>query len=179
MHSRYADKYLFFYCNIAVIFSDYQAIPELDVYEQDGMLDDDQYSEMSFAARQRAEQELAERDRVEGRLPGRLLYGDLLEEGDEEIGAARRRLRRAERAAAGLIEEEEEGPEAIDNLQDMKGRSAREHIQQPGTEVTVYQRFRQMLRTAQDSAGRPVFKERIKHMCEGNCIVLSFSLNIR
>lgn len=61
-----------------VDFRDYQAIPELDVYEDVG-LDTSEYSDMSATQRREAEREIREREREEGVRDGRmrrgLLYG--------------------------------------------------------------------------------------------------------
>ena len=49
-------------------------MPELDVYDQDN-LDDEDFSEMSESQRQAAEREMRQRDREEGRLTGRMRRG--------------------------------------------------------------------------------------------------------
>jgi DNA replication licensing factor MCM2 len=57
---------------------DYNAIPELDVYENEGV-DDEEYSDLSTADRLDAEREMRKRDREEAQATGRmrpgLLYG--------------------------------------------------------------------------------------------------------
>jgi DNA replication licensing factor MCM2 len=56
-------------------FSDYQAKPELDRYEQDG-LDDENQEELSYNARRDVNMQLDEEDRLlarsKGRVPGAL-----------------------------------------------------------------------------------------------------------
>ena len=65
---------LFFLCR------DYRAIPELDVYDQEGLDDQDDFSEMSMGERAAAEREMLKRDHEEGRATGRMrdgiLYGE-------------------------------------------------------------------------------------------------------
>ena len=57
---------------------DYRAIPALDVFEGEGV-DDDDYSDLSMSERLAAERDMRKRDREEGLATGRmrrdLLYG--------------------------------------------------------------------------------------------------------
>ena len=59
-------------------FSDYRAIPRLDVYDP-AALDEEDYDDMDIAARREAEKVMGKRDREEaatsGRLRRGLLYG--------------------------------------------------------------------------------------------------------
>ena len=60
------------------LFRDYRPIPELDIYEDMGV-DDEDLEELSPGARAEAEKEMRKRDREEGMTAGRmrrgLLYG--------------------------------------------------------------------------------------------------------
>ena len=65
-----------------MFFRDYRAIPHLDVYEQQGLADDDEsIADLSPGARLEAERAMRKRDREEGVITGRmrrgLLYGRL------------------------------------------------------------------------------------------------------
>lgn len=61
--------------SIRLVFSDYRAIPALDTYGQEGLDDDDDYSELSEGARQDAEREMRKREREEGMTAGRMRRG--------------------------------------------------------------------------------------------------------
>lgn len=67
-----------FWCSLR----DYRAIPELDVYEAEGLaLDDEDVEELTASQREAAERAMRQRDREAGRGLGRmrrgLLYGRL------------------------------------------------------------------------------------------------------
>ena len=65
---------------LSVFFRDYRAIPELDVYDQENLDDEADFSDISETARHAAEREIRQREREEGRLGGRmrrgLMYGN-------------------------------------------------------------------------------------------------------
>ena len=60
---------------------DYRAIPQLDVYDQDNLDDEQEFSDLSLSERLAAEREMRKRDREEGVSTGRMrrgiLYGKL------------------------------------------------------------------------------------------------------
>ncbi|KAG5448954.1 MCM DNA helicase complex subunit [Clonorchis sinensis] len=154
---------------------DYRPIPELDVYEAEGLAPpDEEIEEMSPTARAEVERELRQRDREQALAAGGLrrglladLYGP--EDDDEVIPARRRRL--AERAAAGMgpgMEEPEAVLESIENLEDMKGMSVVEWVQQPATRQEIKNRFKAFLRTFLDEHDRNVYAERIIQMAREN-----------
>uniref|UniRef100_A0A4W4HLT1 DNA replication licensing factor MCM2 n=1 Tax=Electrophorus electricus TaxID=8005 RepID=A0A4W4HLT1_ELEEL len=145
---------------------DYRAIPALDRYEEEGLDDAEDLSELSPGARAAAEEAMRRRDREQGlsRL-GRVLY-DSEDEDDERPSKRRRRL--AERAAEGVEGEDEEMIESIENLEDMKGHSVREWVSIAAPRLEIYHRFKNFLRTHVDEHGHNVFKERISDMCKEN-----------
>ncbi|CAH8441491.1 unnamed protein product [Schistosoma turkestanicum] len=153
---------------------DYRPIPELDVYEAEGLADpDEDLEELSPNARAEAEREMRRRDRERLLATGGLrrdfiadLYGA---EDEEEIIPARRR-RIAERVAAGDDGDlEPEGVlESIENLEDMKGMSVVEWVQQPVTRQEIKNRFKAFLRTFLDEVDRNVYAERIVQMAREN-----------
>merc|ERR1712141_137329 len=153
--------------------NDYRPMPQLDRYERE-LMDDDDYDDMSEGDRAAAEAELRRRDREEGRLDGRMRRGLLYDDDDEDDEPARRRRRlAAERAADGrIIDDEEDGMdgvvESIENLEDTRGRSIREHVTQIGPRTECYNRFKNFLRTYVDSRGHNLYKEKMKKMCEEN-----------
>ncbi|KAK3102492.1 hypothetical protein FSP39_011770 [Pinctada imbricata] len=146
---------------------DYRAIPALDRFDQEGLDDDDDYSEMSESQRQAAEREIRRRERAEGITAGRMRTGLMYEESDEEDDAAPRKRRRAERAAEGDIEDEEM-VESIENLEDMKGHPIREWVTMLGPKTEIKNRFKNFLRTFVDSKGHNVYREKIRQMVEAN-----------
>uniref|UniRef100_A0A8C9REI9 DNA replication licensing factor MCM2 n=1 Tax=Scleropages formosus TaxID=113540 RepID=A0A8C9REI9_SCLFO len=158
---------------------DYRPIPQLDVYEAEGLDDDEDLSELSPGARAAAEAAMRARDRMQGRMRRGLLYGEGLcqiglekttysEDEDEDRPARKRRL--AERAAegAGVEGEDEEMIESIENLEDMKGHSVREWVSMAAPRLEIYHRFKNFLRTHVDEHGHNVFKEKICDMCKEN-----------
>jgi DNA replication licensing factor MCM2 len=82
-----------------------------------------------------------------------LLYDD---DDDEDEPARRRRRLAADRAAEGGLDDDDDNDnrgqvESIENLEDTRGRSIREHVTQVGPRTECYNRFRNFLRTYVDS----------------------------
>ncbi|KAF8561638.1 hypothetical protein P879_08044 [Paragonimus westermani] len=154
---------------------DYRPIPELDVYEAEGLAPaDEDLEEMSPGARAEAEREMRQRDRERALAAGGLRRGilaDLYGPDEEEEVVPVRRRRLAERAAAGVgpdVDETEGVLESIENLEDMKGMSVIEWVQQPATRQEIKNRFRSFLRTFLDENDRNVYAERILQMAREN-----------
>merc|ERR1719273_722633 len=138
---------------------------------------------MSEGDRAAAEAALRQRDRAEGRrADGRMRRGLLYDEDDEDDEPARRRRRlAADRAAEGHIEDEEEDQgliESIENLEDTRGRTIREHVTQIGPRTECLNRFKNFLRTYVDSRGQSLYKEKIRTMCEENRASFEVDYNI-
>ncbi|XP_018409454.1 PREDICTED: DNA replication licensing factor MCM2 [Nanorana parkeri] len=146
---------------------DYRPISELDVYEAEG-LDDEDAEELTASQRDAAEQAMRMRDRETGRDMGRMRRGLLYDSDDEEDDRPARKRRLAERAAEGAADEDEEMIESIENLEDMKGYSVREWVSMAATRLEIYHRFKNFLRTHVDEHGHNVFKEKISDMCKDN-----------
>ncbi|XP_032827437.1 DNA replication licensing factor MCM2 [Petromyzon marinus] len=149
--------------------ADYRAIPELDMYEHEGIDDNEipSEAELSPGARARAEEEMERRDQQMGRTaPGRTRLG-LLYDMDEEDGQPARKRRLGELAAEGA-DDDEEMIESIENLEDMKGLSVREWVSMAAPRLEIHNRFKNFLRTHVDAHGHNVFKERIADMCKEN-----------
>jgi DNA replication licensing factor MCM2 len=70
------------------------------------------------------------------------------------------------------MEDEEELPEAIENLEDMKGHSVREWVSLAGPRLEVKTRFKLFLKTFVDSNGQSVYREKIRQMVESEFIAL-------
>ncbi|CAH2312020.1 DNA replication licensing factor MCM2 [Pelobates cultripes] len=146
---------------------DYRPISELDVYEAEG-LDDEDVEELTASQRDAAEQSMRMRDRESGRDLGRMRRGLLYDSDDEEEDRPARKRRMAERAAEGATDEDEEMIESIENLEDMKGHTVREWVSMVATRLEIYHRFKNFLRTHVDEHGHNVFKEKISDMCKEN-----------
>merc|ERR1712172_94295 len=162
--------------------NDYRPMPGLDRYDPEA-LDDDDFNMMSESDRAAAEAALRQRDRAEGRrADGRMRRGLLYDEDDEDDEPARRRRRlAADRAAEGHIEDDEEDQgliESIENLEDTRGRTIREHVTQIGPRTECLNRFKNFLRTYVDSRGQSLYKEKIRTMCEENRASFEVDYNI-
>jgi len=162
--------------------NDYRPMPGLDRYDPDA-LDDEDFNMMSESDRAAAEAALRQRDRAEGRrADGRMRRGLLYDEDDEDDEPARRRRRlAADRAAEGHIEDDEEDQgliESIENLEDTRGRTIREHVTQIGPRTECLNRFKNFLRTYVDSRGQSLYKEKIRTMCEENRASFEVDYNI-
>ena len=67
----------------------------------------------------------------------------------------------ADRAAEGRVDEDDEDQgliESIENLEDTRGRSTREHVMQIGPRTECLNRFKNFLRTYVDSRGHNLYK---------------------
>lgn len=64
--------------------------------------------------------------------------------------------------------------ESIENLEDMQGYSVSEWVSLLAPRTEIMNRFKNFLRTYTDSKGNAVFKEKIRHMCEGKPHVCHF-----
>ena len=143
---------------------DYQAIPELDRYDDDE-LDQSDYSPLSPSARLEAERTMAKRDRAERgreqRIP-KALRG--LDDDDLEMSRPSRRRRREREEAAGL-----ESAEMSVNIEDLpEGATLQEFITTDLARKEIKRRFSHFLRTFTDDQRRTVYCDKIKRMCDAN-----------
>lgn len=151
---------------------DYVPIPELDHYDEEH-LDDQSISEMSIGERIAAESTLKERDRIEGRRAiirrGLDIFDDLSETDSQTSYRRMRKQRRlAESALRGVGVDVEMETETIDNIEDTRGMSIKEWLSQRATKNEIKNRFKDLLKTYVDDAGRSVFKEKLRTMTEHN-----------
>lgn len=143
---------------------DYQAIPELDRYDEDD-LDQEDYSPDSPSARMEAERALAKRDRADRgnqqRIP-KALRG--LDDDDVELSRPSRRRRREREEAAGL-----ESAEMSVNIEDLpEGVTLQEFITTDLARKEIKRRFSHFLRSFTDDQRRAVYCDKIKKMCDAN-----------
>ncbi|VDO97923.1 unnamed protein product [Heligmosomoides polygyrus] len=124
---------------------DYRAQPELDIYSESGMDDASDIDELSLSGRLAAEREMAQRDQ--------LLDDDALfyEEGDDEQRRKRRRRPAAEEGEEG-DQEMEEVP--IDILENLRGRSTKDHVSDEAVAREIERRFKNFLRAFKDPVTR-------------------------
>lgn len=152
---------------------DYVPIPELDVYDEEH-LDDQSVSELSIGERIAAEATLKERDRLEGRRMrsrrGLDLFDDISEVGSQgSFRQLKRRRRLAEGALSGRPDlDGEPETETIDNIEDTRGMNNKDWLSQRATKNEIRNRFKNLLKTYVDEAGRSVFKEKLRTMTELN-----------
>lgn len=71
-----------------------------------------------------------------------------------------------------------QGPEMIENLEDMKGHSVREWVSMAAPRAEIKARFKKFLRTYINEHGVNVYKEKIRQMCEGQTQHLSCALKL-
>lgn len=122
---------------------DYRAQPELDQYSESGMDDASDVGSLSVNARRAAEREMAQRDQ--------LLDDDALmyEDGDSEADGDRRRRgqrgRRGRRQEDDVAMEEEDIP--VDILENIRGRSIRDHVSDEAVGREIERRFKNFLRS--------------------------------
>ena len=86
---------------------------------------------------------------MSGRMRRGLLYDS--DDDDDEPARRRRRMDAAERAAEGVVIEDDArdaavGVESIENLEDTRGRSVREHVSLVGPKTEIFNRFKDFLR---------------------------------
>jgi len=156
--------------------NDYRAIPQLDMYDQ-SVLDDDEQSDLDVEGRVDAEREMRKRDRETGagHMRRGLLYDESEDEDVEPTTARRRRL--AERAAERDYADDDEMIESIENLEDMKGHPVREWVNLAAPRLEIKNRFKQFLKTFCDERGDNVYRTKIRQMCENNKMSLSVDYN--
>ncbi|VDD90988.1 unnamed protein product [Enterobius vermicularis] len=141
---------------------DYRPQPELDVYSGSGLDDDSELQELSPAARREAEMEMDRRDNVADDL------GLFYEQDDErETRSRRRRFGRREEDIGEMPMEEEEMP--IDILENMRGRSTRDHVKDEAVGKEIERRFNSFLRAYKDPETKKLkYIEAIKLMVADN-----------
>lgn len=62
--------------------------------------------------------------------------------------------------------------ESIENLEDMKGHTVREWVSMLAPKTEIKNRFKSFLRTFVDAKGHNVYRDKIRHMVEGEIKVL-------
>ena len=90
---------------------------------------------------------------------------------EDDMPHPSRRRRIAEQAAHGDMDMGEEMIESIENLEDMKGHSVREWVCLQAPRLEIKNRFKQFLKTFVDHQGKSVYRDKIKLMCEGECMI--------
>ncbi|CAI4221021.1 unnamed protein product [Auanema sp. JU1783] len=140
---------------------DYQLQPELDRYSESGLDDENELSEMDIGDRRAAEREMAKRDHMQD--DDALFYE---EDDDRDTGRNRRRVRKAEEEEDVAMEDDDV---PIDILENMRGRSAKDHVSDEAVAREVERRFKNFLRAFKDKETRkPKYIQMIKQMAAEN-----------
>ncbi|CAI5438107.1 unnamed protein product [Caenorhabditis angaria] len=149
---------------------DYREQPELDVYSESGMDDGSEVGDLDVNARRAAEREMAQRDQM--------LDDDALmyEDGDSEEQSGRRGRRATKRggrneAGAGdgddVPMDDEEIP--IDILENIRGRSIRDHVSDEAVGREIERRFKNFLRSYHEPSSKHAkYIQAIKAMAADN-----------
>jgi DNA replication licensing factor MCM2 len=153
---------------------DYQEIPELDKYEEEG-LDNEEYDNMDEEAKREAEKRLNERDRellaLRRRLPAALQIG---EESDTELDDLQRDFLRRRRERDQMLEyriddDEEEKGEDEERYLDASEARGKLHlwIKEPRTIRWIRRNFKKFLLSFEENGDR-VYIHKINDMCSNN-----------
>ncbi|ULU03941.1 hypothetical protein L3Y34_017023 [Caenorhabditis briggsae] len=147
---------------------DYREQPELDQYSESGMDDASDVGSLSVDARRAAERAMAQRDQL---MDDEALMYD---EGDDESTPANRRRRgRGRRGDRGdddvdeAMEEDEEVP--VDILENIRGRTIRDHVSDEAVAREIERRFKNFLRSYHEPNNKQIkYIQLIKAMAADN-----------
>ncbi|KAE9552844.1 hypothetical protein FO519_003957 [Halicephalobus sp. NKZ332] len=147
--------------------ADYRPQPELDILSQSG-IDDDDVSEMSYSDRRAAELEMEERDRQLTGHEDRLFYeeGDVSQSQTDSTRRARERMRRIR-----IVEDEDQMEEdiPIDILENLRGRTVRDHVNDKAIAREIIRRFKHFLRHFKGKGNDQLkYVQRIQQMASEN-----------
>ncbi|CAJ0576172.1 unnamed protein product, partial [Mesorhabditis spiculigera] len=142
---------------------DYREQPELDRLSESGLDDDSDVDEYDPEARRRAEAEMNRRDQIDD--PDRLLFGPMETDGRKD---RRRRGRRG-------LDEDEEMPEdedeniPIDIIENMRGRSMKDHVNDEAVGREIERRFKKFIRTfREEGSSRIKYMDAVQKICSEN-----------
>ena len=152
---------------------DYEARPELDRYEADG-LDDEQQMELSAQGRMAAEVELDERERRQmamgQRRPRAFLDDEFDDDQDELLHNQLRQERMQQMMRDHDIGMEDSQADEMGNLldfEDVKGPLS-VWLKKPEVIKFVTRQFNQFLRNYKNENGNFVYEDKIHEMCQNN-----------
>lgn len=151
---------------------DYEAIPELDKYEAEG-IDENEYEPINEEQKREAEEVLRRRDveqlAAQRRVPAALLEADQESDLEEDLREAIRRSRqRAAEADLALDEgEDEEGDERHLDIEEVKGKLP-EWINEARTQRWIRRAFKKFLLNFKEANGALIYEQRIHEMCAHN-----------
>ncbi|CAJ0575998.1 unnamed protein product, partial [Mesorhabditis spiculigera] len=141
----------------------YREQPELDRLSESGLDDDSDVDEYDPEARRRAEAEMNRRDQIDD--PDRLLFGPMETDGRKD----RRRRRRR-----GLDEDEEMPADEdenipIDIIENMRGRSMKDHVNDEAVGREIERRFKKFIRTfREEGSSRIKYMDAVQKICSEN-----------
>ncbi|TKR58602.1 hypothetical protein L596_030026 [Steinernema carpocapsae] len=144
---------------------DYRQEPELDRYSETGLDLESNIDDLSIDARRAAEREMDIRD-------NRMSQDQLFYEADDNERDTQRRRRPRMDDIDEVMEIDDDTDVPIDILENTRGRSVRDHVNDEAVGREIKRRFKNFLRSFKDSAssGKAVIKyiNAIKHMVSEN-----------
>ena len=152
---------------------DYENIPELDKYEEEGV-DDEKYEEMDVEAKKKADDEVEARIRKqkEKQFPSRIPIALLKEEyDDEEDGDIMWKKLRTQTMrfndGIDINDDDLKDTENYINREDVKGKLS-DWLKQPNIIRYIQKTFSSFIRNYKDENSRIIYEERIIDMCSNN-----------
>ncbi|EFO84311.1 hypothetical protein GCK72_003727 [Caenorhabditis remanei] len=145
---------------------DYRAQPELDQYSESGMDDASDIGSLNVDARRAAEREMAQRDQ--------LLDDDALMYEDADIDSSDQRGRRGrggrrDRRREDVDEAMEEEDIPVDILENIRGRTIRDHVSDEAVAKEIERRFKNFLRSYHEPGSKQTkYIQLIKAMAADN-----------
>lgn len=156
---------------------DYEARPELDRYENDGLDNEDQ-NELDFLGRQAVEQQLNYEEHKgnqrRARIPGAFMDDEYDDDQDEVMHNQMRQERMRQMMRDGNeMHHEDSDPERADDMQnlldfeDVKGPLS-VWLKKPDVIKFITRQFNQFLRNFKNETGNFVYEDKIHEMCQNN-----------
>jgi len=153
---------------------DYEARPELDRYENDGLDNEDQ-NELDFLGRQAVEQQLNYEEHKgnqrRARIPGAFMDDEYDDDQDEVMHNQMRQERMRQMMRDGNeMHHEDSDPERADDMQnlldfeDVKGPLS-VWLKKPDVIKFITRQFNQFLRNFKNETGNFVYEDKIHEMC--------------
>ena len=157
---------------------DYVPIKELDEYEEQG-LDEEEYSQMAYEERKKAEKSLDERDKNKFIKSGRVPLA-LMEELDEysEEENLKNRLRKQKMKFTSGAEDDSEYKDTTEflNRTDVKGKLS-DWLNEPHVIRYIQISFNKFIKNFKDENGNNIYEARIIEMCTNNKQSLEVNFN--
>ena len=153
---------------------DYEAKPELDKYESEGLDDEGDHDEIDYQARRELERKMDQEAKLrahKGRRAGAFMNDDEYSETDE-LARQMRYQRMREMRQGGDQDQADEGDDQdmvqdVIDYEEVKGQLS-QWVQRQEVVRWIRKSFTNFLRTFKDENGVSVYEERIREMCANN-----------